>query len=271
MIERDIVAQKIKEFQIEEYVKNSLTRSGYSKTTLQRTPLGEKIIVHVSRPGLVVGRQGQNIRKMTRELKDGFNLENPQIEVNEVENIFLDANIVSEMIKLSLERFGSERFKGIMHKTLGNILNGGALGAEIILSGKLPSARARSWRVYGGYLKKCGDIAVTGVRRSQAFTMLKSGIVGVKVTIMPPDIRLPDNIQFLDEKEIVFEEVKEGEEGKQPKVEEEKKAKVKEEKEGKKEKTKKKKVEKGEEKKEVKDKKPKKISTKAKGKKDDKK
>nr|AJS13033.1 30S ribosomal protein S3, small subunit ribosomal protein S3 [uncultured archaeon] len=164
MIERGIVAQKIKEFQIQEYVRNSLTRSGYSKTKLQRTPLGEKIIVHVSRPGLVVGRQGQNIRNLTRDLKENFDLENPQIEVSEVENIYLDSSIVAEMIALSLERFGSQRFKGIMHKTLENVLNAGARGVEIILSGKLPSARARSWRVYGGYLKKCGDVAVSGVR-----------------------------------------------------------------------------------------------------------
>lgn len=207
MIERDIVAQKIKEFQIEEHVKGSLTRSGYSKTKLQRTPLGEKIIVHVSRPGLVVGRQGQNIRKLTRDLKEKFKLENPQVEVNEVQNIYLDANIVAEMIALSLERFGTQRFKGVMHKTLENVLNAGALGVEIILSGKLPSARARSWRVYGGYLKKCGDMAIHGVKSTTAIAQLKSGIIGIKVKIMPPDLRLPDNIQILDDKEVVFEEV----------------------------------------------------------------
>lgn len=207
MIERDIVAQKIKEFQIAEHVKGSLTRSGYSKTKLQRTPLGEKIIVYVSRPGLVVGRQGTNIRKLTQDLKEKFNLENPQVEVNEVKDIYLDASIVAEMIALSLERFGTQRFKGVMHKTLENVLNAGALGVEIILSGKLPSARARSWRVYGGYLKKCGDVAVHGVRSTVAIAQLKSGIIGIKVKIMPPDLRLPDNIIILDEKEVVFEEV----------------------------------------------------------------
>ena len=246
MIERDIVAQKIKEFQIEEHVKDNLTRSGYSKTKLQRTPLGEKIVVHVSRPGMVVGRQGQNIRKLTSELKDKFNLENPQIEVSEVKNIYLDPSIVAEMIVFSLERFGSQRFKGVMHKTLENVLGAGALGVEIILSGKLPSARARSWRVYGGYLKKCGDIAFSGVLKTQAIARLKSGIIGIKVSIMPPDLRLPDKIEFREDLEII-EEVA---------VEEEKKTKKKAKK-----KTAKKKTEKKEEKKEAK---PKKKTTKKK-------
>lgn len=219
MIEREIVKQRIKEFQIKEHVASSLRRSGYSDTKLQRTPLGEKVIVYASRPGLVVGRQGSNIRKLTEDLKNEFELENPQIEVGEVESIYLDANIVAEMIALSLERFGTNKFKGVMHKTLENVKNAGALGVEIIISGKLPSARARSWRIYGGYLKKCGDISVSGMRKAQTTAQLKSGIVGIKVNIMPPDLFLPDRIKVLDNSQIVFEETTEEEsvEGKKSK------------------------------------------------------
>ncbi|MFH1399370.1 MAG: 30S ribosomal protein S3 [Candidatus Woesearchaeota archaeon] len=209
MIERDIVAKRIKEFQIQEYVATNLRKSGYSDTKLQKTPLGEKIIIYASRPGLVVGRQGQNIRKLTEDLKELFGLENPQIEVGEVENIYLDPNIVADMIAMSLERFGSQRFKGIMHKTMENVLAAGALGTEIHLSGKLPSARARTWRVYGGYLKKCGDISMTGVRKATVIAQLKSGIIGIRVSIMPPDVRLPDRITIRETPDVIIEEVKE--------------------------------------------------------------
>ncbi len=51
MIERKIVEQNVKEFQIEEYIRNTLKRVGYSHTKLQKTPLGDKIIIHASRPG----------------------------------------------------------------------------------------------------------------------------------------------------------------------------------------------------------------------------
>ena len=205
MIEREIVAQKMKEFQIQEYVGENLRNGGYSHIKLQRTPLGEKIIVYASRPGLVVGRQGSNIRKLTTELKAKFGLENPQIEVGEVENINLDAHIVGEMIAASLERFGTERFKGIMHKTLANVISAGALGIEIVVSGKIPSARAKSWRVYAGYLKKCGDISVQGVKEAHCVAKLKTGIVGIKIRIMPPDLVLPDKVKLRSDLEIVEE------------------------------------------------------------------
>jgi len=217
MIERDFVKQKIKEFQIEEFVSKNLTNVGHSHTKMVRTPLGEKIIVHASRPGLVVGREGQNIKKLTEQLKRKFDLENPQIEIAEVENINLDARIVAERIASSLERFGTTKFKGVGHKVMTDVMNAGALGIEILISGKVPSARAKRWRFYQGYLKKCGDIALTGVDKAYAIASLKSGIVGIQVKIMPPETKLPDNIQLTEELKEEVEEVKEGEKNQEEK------------------------------------------------------
>ena len=112
--------------------------------------------------------------------------------------------MVAERIVSSLERFGSARFKGVGHKMMENVMNAGALGVEIIISGKVPSARAKSWRFYTGYLKKCGDVALS-VRTAKRSALLKSGIIGVKVAIMPPDIRLPDRTTILEELEQVKE------------------------------------------------------------------
>jgi len=205
MIERKIVAQKMKEFQIEKFISSSLNNTGYSHTKVQRTPLGEKILIHASRPGLIVGRKGQNIKKLTSALKKKFGLENPQIEIAEVENVHLDAKIIAERIASSLERFGSARFKGIAHKVIEDVMSSEAHGVEIIISGKVPSQRAKSWRFYSGYLKKCGDIAITGVNVAYASAKLKSGIVGIKVKIMPKSTKLPDDITIPEE--ITVEEV----------------------------------------------------------------
>lgn len=211
MIERRFVTEKIKEFQIQEYVRNSLKNAGLSHIKVQRTPLGEKIIVYTSRPGLVVGRKGQNIKQLTKMLKKEFELENPQIEISEVENMGLNAPIMAENIAAYLEKFGTKNFKGIGHKIMTQVMDSGALGVEIILSGKIPSSRAKSWRFYSGYLRKCGDVSIEGVDKAYAIAQLKSGIVGIKLAIMPPDIKLPDDIQLLEEKEEVVEEVKEEE------------------------------------------------------------
>ena len=209
MIERKFVAQKMKEFQIQEYITQNLENVGHSHTKMVRTPLGEKIIIYASRPGLIVGRKGQNIKQLTKTLKKRFDLENPQIEISEVENPNLDAHIVAEKIVDALEKFGSEKFKAIGHKIMTDVMRAGALGIEIVVSGKVPSARAKSWRFYSGYLKKCGDIAIIGVRKADAQAQLKTGIIGIKVKIMPPDIKLPDDINLVEQHETKVEELKE--------------------------------------------------------------
>src|SRR3989344_6054112 len=113
MIEREFIKQRKKELQIEDCILENLKGIGYSHSKLQRTPLGDKIVVYVSRPGLLVVKKGANIKNITNMLKEKFNLDNPQIEIAEVENVNLDARIVTERIASSLERFGSARFKGI--------------------------------------------------------------------------------------------------------------------------------------------------------------
>ena len=194
MIERQFVAQKLKEFQIQEYLGGKLLKAGYTHTEIQRTPLGEKVIVYTTRPGLVVGRKGDNIKKLTAELKNKFKMENPQIEIGEVEGAMLDARYVADKIAFSLERFGAKRFKSIGYRVLQEIIDAGALGAEVIVSGKIPSSRARSWRFSSGYLKKSGDIAQSKIHKAIIQVHLKSGAIGVKVSIMTPDIELPDKM-----------------------------------------------------------------------------
>ncbi len=201
MIERQFVMQKFKEHQIQEFVADNLKGVGYSHARMIKTPLGEKIIIYASRPGLIVGRKGQNIKKLTKTLKKKFGLENPQIEINEIEELNLDPQIVAERISNSLERFGTSKFKGIGHKIITDVLNAGALGIEVIISGKIPSSRAKKWRFYQGYLKKCGDIATNKVGVAYSTAELKTGTVGIQVRIMPSDIELPDKVRIIKQEE----------------------------------------------------------------------
>lgn len=194
MMERDFINRKTQELHIKKYVEKRLNRVELSSIQLKKIPLGEKIIITTSRPSLVVGSKGVNIRDLTKELKKQFNLENPQIEIVEVKDPFLDPNVIADRIVSLLERYGSQRFKSVGHKMMENVIRSGGLGVEIIISGKIPGARAKSWRFYQGYLKKCGDVAVEGIYSTEKSAKLKSGIIGVKVKIMPPETRLPDRI-----------------------------------------------------------------------------
>ena len=76
-------------------------------------------------------------------------------------------------------------------------MNAGARGVEILISGKVPSSRAKTWRFYMGYLKKSGDVAVSGVHTAYAQAKLKTGIVGVQVRIMPSTTALPDDVTYI--------------------------------------------------------------------------
>ncbi|MEK6835049.1 MAG: 30S ribosomal protein S3 [Nanoarchaeota archaeon] len=217
MIEKQIVGKNLREYLIQDYVKNYFPKGSYSKIDLKKTPLGEKIIVHTAMPGLVVGRKGENISELTKGLKLKFNMENPQIEIAEINEVNLDPMAVSQRIATSFERFGPKRFKFIGYKELQNILDAGAIGAEIVISGRgVPGARAKSWRFQAGHLKKSGDISENYVKRAIAVANLKSGTIGIKVNILTSDIVMPDEIKIKPRVTINMEQV-------QPEIKEEKK------------------------------------------------
>ncbi len=199
MIEREFIAQKTKEYYIRKHIDATLRGAEISDIKLKKIPLGEKIIITTSRPSLIVGSKGSNIKALTAHLKKNFGLENPRVEIVEVKNPYADASVVAARIASSLERFGSARFKGVGHKTMANVLRAGSLGVEIKISGKIPGARAKSWRFYQGYLKKSGDIATSGVQTAYSSALLKTGVIGIQVRIMPPGLTLPDHIEILDE------------------------------------------------------------------------
>ena len=198
MEEKAVVKFKKDEFAIREYVRNSLGKGKVSRVKIEYTPVGEKIIISTSKPGMIIGRGGEKIDELTRILKTKFNLENPHIEIDEIPIPEFDAQIMADEIALSLERFGPLKFKVVAYRTLQRIMGAGALGCEIRLSGKLPSARAKTWRFAQGYLKKTGDSAKV-VDRAQARAQTKPGTVGVKVSVLSPKAKLTDEIKINEE------------------------------------------------------------------------
>jgi len=195
MEERNVVKFKKEEFAVREYIKKSLGKGKISKVKIGYTPVGEKIIISTNKPGLVIGRGGEKIMELTTTLKTKFKLENPHIEIDEIKEPEFDAQINADDIALSLERFGPLKFKVVAYRTLQRIINAGALGVEIRLSGKLPGSRAKSWRFAQGYLKKTGDSAKV-VDRAQSSAQTKPGTIGVKVSILSPHAILKDRINI---------------------------------------------------------------------------
>lgn len=202
MIERQVVAQKMKEKEIENFIFSYLGRMSCSRIQIQRTPLGEKILVHTSKPGVIVGKKGANIKYLTSTLKTKYKMENPQIEVQEIMNPYLDAATVARNLSSGLQRFGPKRFKAMAYRAIDESMKAGARGIELVIGGRgVPGERAHSWRFSSGYLKKSGDISENFMDRASEPCNLKSGTIGIKVSILHPDVKLPDVIEIKEKKE----------------------------------------------------------------------
>lgn len=230
MEEKNVVKFKKEEFAVREYIRESLGKGKVSQVKIEYTPIGEKIVISTNKPGLIIGKGGEKIKEPTRTLKTKFGLENPNIEIYEIKRPEFDAQFMADDIALSLERFGPLKFKVIAYRNLQRIMTAGALGAEIRLSGRLPGARAKTWRFAQGYLKKTGDSAKV-VDRAKSVAQTKPGTVGVKMSILSPDAVLTDKIvineEFLKklrENEKAEEELEE--QGKEKKTEKKKHKKV---------------------------------------------
>lgn len=149
------------------------------------------------RPGLVIGRGGETIKELAIVLEEKFQLPNPQISVAEIEIPELNAYVVASRVTSALKRGVHFRRAGFW--ALNQIMEAGALGAEVIISGKLRTDRARYEKFRAGYMPKSGDPPMKYMRKAELHAQLKPGIYGVKVRIMPPDAKFPDQTQIIEE------------------------------------------------------------------------
>ncbi|MFP4401726.1 MAG: 30S ribosomal protein S3 [Candidatus Nanoarchaeia archaeon] len=206
MIERKIVGDRFLEFKIDTYIREYLKDVPIASVSYEKVPQGEKVTVFTTAPGLVIGREGSNIKQLTVDLKENFGLENPQIKIGEVDERYLSAPIVAKIIANNLASFGPQKFKLTAFKAIQNIMLSGAMGCEIRITGKIPSARAKSWRFFKGYLKKTGYVSDYVIDSAIDHITLKSGVVGIKVKIMRADTPLPDKVQFVEQ--VMPQEIK---------------------------------------------------------------
>ena len=195
MIEKDFVTEGLKRTRIDEFLQKELERAGYGGMEIQVTPLGTMVVVYAERPGMVIGRGGKTVRNITQNLKLNYELENPQVEVKEVEVPELNPKIMAHKIAAMLQR--GMHFRRVAYTALRRIMGAGAQGVEVTISGKIRGSRSAVAKFSDGYIKKCGEPATRFVRVGFATVQLKPGVLGIYVRIMPPDIVLPDKVDIL--------------------------------------------------------------------------
>jgi len=179
---------------LKEFLKERTERAGFGGCDVSRTPMGTRITLHIERPSLVIGRKGRTIRKLTSDVKEKFEFDNPQIEVQEVTVPELNSQIMAEKLAQSLER--GWHFRRAGHSTVRRIMDAGARGCQIILSGKITGPRHRVEKFKDGHIKYCGEEKNKWMREGYSGAKVKLGMIGVTVQIMDPEAKLPDEIEI---------------------------------------------------------------------------
>ncbi|ESS02940.1 MAG: SSU ribosomal protein S3P [uncultured archaeon A07HR67] len=198
--EHQFIEDGLRRSQINEFFADELGRAGYGGMDVAKTPMGTQIVLKAEKPGMVIGKGGKNIRKITTELEDRFDMDDPQIDVQEVDEPDLNAQIVADRLANALERGWYFRKAG--HTTIDRIIEAGALGAEIVLAGKVTGARSRVEKFNRGYIKHNGEPAQEVVDHGQGVAVMKLGTIGVNVKIIPPGAELPDDFEVREDAEV---------------------------------------------------------------------
>src|SRR5512136_121254 len=193
--ERKFVTENIRRVLLKEYLMTKVGRAGFGGLDVQRTPMGTRVTLITERPGLVIGRRGEAIKSLTHAIEQDFKFNNPQIEVQEVENPNLNAQIMAEKLANALER--GWHFRRAGHSTVRRIMDSGARGCQVIIAGKLTGARHRTEKFKEGHIKYCGQAKLDFMHQGFATAKLKPGVMGVTVQIMDPNAKLPDEVEII--------------------------------------------------------------------------
>ncbi len=208
--ERKFIRENTKRSLIKKFLLKEIEGAGFGSMSIQRTPIGTRVNILVERPGMVIGKAGVKIKELTETIQTKFNVDNPQIEIQEAgASAPLNAQIMAEKLAEALER--GWHFRRAGHSTVRRIMNAGAKGCQITIAGKLTGARHRTEKFTEGHVKYCGDIVKIVMDEGFATAKLKAGVLGVKVRIMKPDAKLPDEIKLkiIEQKEAKVEVKKE--------------------------------------------------------------
>jgi len=180
-VEKKFIRENIKLSDVETFLAKEFARAGYSHVDISRTPVSTRVTVWAQKPGMVIGRGGKTIDALTETLKTKFGMENPALEVNEVENPDLDARIVAEQIVGGIER--GLNYKRVVQMTLQRVMQSGAVGVAIRISGKVGGEMSRTEKFNAGYLKYAGDPAEK-LDKAYARAEVKLGTIGIQVRIL---------------------------------------------------------------------------------------
>ena len=178
---KNVIKSNYRNMELDEFLSQTLKDAGYGFADVQKTTIGTRITLYVTRPGLVIGRKGTGIKDLTAKLEQKFGLNSPQISVMEVSVSELNPKIMCNRIAQLIER--GTAFRRAALWTINTVMNAGALGVEVSISGKLRSERAHFEKHSAGIIPKSGDVASRVVNTGITHVLTKMGLMGVQLRI----------------------------------------------------------------------------------------
>ena len=183
---------------LKDYLRKQIKDAGFSHAEISKTPTGTRVALHVTRPGIVIGRKGSGIRELTERLEKDFGLKNPQISVNEIEKPDLSPSVMCNRMASHLER--GTAFRRATMWTMKQIMESGAMGVQITISGKLRGDRSAFEKHVAGILPRAGHHAEVIVDEDIAHVKTAMGLIGIRIRIAIKEKLIPE-FELLKQKE----------------------------------------------------------------------
>lgn len=194
--QKHFINENLQYVQVTEYLNDELKLAGQGKIEIHKTPMGHRVIIHAVRLGMVIGRRGRNVRKITDTLEQVYGLETPQLEIKDLDNPRLNSRVMAGRLITQIQK--GFHFRRAGYALIRRIMSADARGCEISIKGKLTSQRARAEVFREGFVAKCGEPAAKYVDDTVLEVTLKQGVIGVHVKIMHPDAILPDDATLIE-------------------------------------------------------------------------
>lgn len=205
-IKKFFIDYNLKRVMLDEFLANYFKDAGYSHVQLYKTPTGYRVAIYAEYPGRIIGRGGSVIKKLMTIMQTHFGLENVNITVSPVQDPDLNARIVAYRIVRALEK--EIPYRRVAMAMVRRVMNAGAIGVEIVISGKLRTERARTEKFRAGKIYKAGEVVEYMVDRAVAKALLKPGVYGVEVVIVKPGKKTPDHVKIKSLSPEELEELK---------------------------------------------------------------
>ncbi len=187
---KNVIQDSYKLMLLKDYLREAIKESGFSEVDIQKTPTGTRVGLHVTRPGIVIGRKGSGIRDLTKVLETDFGLKNPQISVIEIPKPELEPSVMCNRMSQHLAR--GTAFRRAVMWTLQTIMDAGAMGVQITISGKLRGERSSFEKHSKGILPRAGYHADVVVSEDIAHVETKMGLIGIRIRIARKERYVPE-------------------------------------------------------------------------------